>query len=99
MRQSDLPLATGDWCCGRIVAEVVVAPLSDDRRGPRVDHGCDERRDFPAFSAVEVARSGADETSAVPAIEIEFAGDSRVRIPASVPTVLAAAVIAALRRR
>jgi hypothetical protein len=35
----------------------------------------------------------------MPAIEIEFSGASRVRIPASVPAELAAAVIAALRRR
>jgi transposase len=37
--------------------------------------------------------------AAAPAIEIEFSGASRVRIPASVPAALAAAVIAALRRR
>ena len=35
----------------------------------------------------------------VPAIEIEFAGDARVRIPASVSPALAAAVVAALARR
>jgi hypothetical protein len=35
----------------------------------------------------------------VPAIEIEFSGDSRVRIPASISPDLAAAVIAALLRR
>jgi hypothetical protein len=33
------------------------------------------------------------------AIEIDFSASSRVRIPASVPPELAAAVIAALRRR
>jgi transposase len=35
----------------------------------------------------------------VPVIEIEFAGDARVRIPASVSPALAAAVVAALARR
>jgi transposase len=34
-----------------------------------------------------------------PAIEVEFAGRVRVRIPASVPAELAAAVIKALSRR
>jgi hypothetical protein len=34
----------------------------------------------------------------VPAIEIEFAGDARVRIPASVSPALAAAGVAALAR-
>jgi transposase len=36
---------------------------------------------------------------AVPAIEIEFAGKARVRIPASIPTGLAAAVVKALSGR
>jgi transposase len=36
---------------------------------------------------------------AVPAIEIEFAGNARVRIPASVSPALAAAVVEALARR
>jgi transposase len=35
----------------------------------------------------------------VPAIEIEFAGNARMRIPASVSPALAAAVVAALARR
>jgi transposase len=35
----------------------------------------------------------------VPAIEIEFAGNTRVRIPAAVPPALAAAVVEALARR
>ena len=34
-----------------------------------------------------------------PVIEIEFAGKARVRIPASIPTGLAAAIIKALARR
>jgi transposase-like protein len=36
---------------------------------------------------------------AVPAIEVEFAGEARVRIPASIPVALAAAVVKALSRR
>jgi transposase len=36
---------------------------------------------------------------ATPAIEIEFAGKARVRIPASIPTGLAAAVVKALSGR
>ena len=36
---------------------------------------------------------------AAPAIEIEFAGKARVRIPASIPTGLAAAVVKALSGR
>jgi transposase len=35
----------------------------------------------------------------IPAIEVEFAGNARVRIPASVSPALAAAVVAALTRR
>ncbi len=36
---------------------------------------------------------------AVPAIEIEFAGKARMRIPASIPAGLAAAVVKALSGR
>ena len=39
------------------------------------------------------------ECPAVPAIEIEFAGKARVRVPASIPTGLAAAVVKALSGR
>jgi transposase len=80
-------------------AEVVVAPLVDARSGHRVDDAGDERGCRPAVPAAEGARSDAAGSSALPAIEIEFSGASRVRIPASVPADLAAAVIAALRRR
>jgi transposase len=79
-------------------AEVVVAPLVD-ARGHSRDDGGDERDGVPAVPAVEEVRSGAGGSSVLPAIEIEFSGASRVRIPASVPAALAAAVIAALRRR
>jgi transposase len=37
--------------------------------------------------------------AAAAAIEVEFAGEARVRIPASIPAALAAAVVKALARR
>lgn len=73
-------------------AEVVVAPTLDDRG----DGGSPGR--LPALPFVEAARSDAAAVTTA-AIEIDFSGSSRVRIPASVPPELAAAVIAALRRR
>ena len=73
-------------------AEVVVAPTLDDR-GDGGSPGC-----LPALPLVEAARSDAAAVTTA-AIEIDFSGSSRVRIPASVPPELAAAVIAALRRR
>jgi transposase len=75
-------------------AEVVVAPIVDGRGGD----GGDELHCLPALPPVEATRPAAADTP-VPAIEIELAGSSRVRIPASMPPALAAAVIAALRRR
>ena len=48
--------------------------------------------------SVVVALAG-DGITAAPAIEIEFSGDARVRIPASVSPALAAAVVAALAQR
>ena len=60
------------------------------------------RRDLRAaangFARVVVAPAG-DGITAAPAIEIEFPGDARVRIPASVSPALAAAVVAALAQR
>jgi transposase len=52
------------------------------------------------FAQVLIApvRDGAG-CPATPAIEIEFAGKARVRIPASIPTGLAAAVVKALSGR
>jgi transposase len=73
-------------------AEVVVAPTLDDR-GDRGSPGC-----LPALPPVEAARSDAAAVTTA-AIEIDFSGSSLVRIAASVPPELAAAVIAALRRR
>ena len=62
------------------------------------------RRDLRAsatgFAQVLVAPTGDGvAVPAVPAIEIEFAGNTRVRIPASVSPALAAAVVEALARR
>ena len=48
----------------------------------------------PEMSAVKAATVGG-----APAIEVEFAGKMRVRIPGSVPADLAAAVVKALSRR
>ena len=73
-------------------AEVVVAPTLDGR-GNGGAPCC-----LPALPSVEVARSDAAAVTTA-AIEIDFSGSSRVRIPASIPPDLAAAVIAALRRR
>jgi transposase len=62
------------------------------------------RRDLRAaangFAQVLVAPAG-DSVAVppVPAIEIEFAGTARMRIPASVSPALAVAVVAALARR
>jgi transposase len=62
------------------------------------------RRDFQAesvgFAAVLMAPPGGDEVPpSPPAIEIEFSGNGRVRIPLSTSPGLAAAVVGALARR
>ena len=63
------------------------------------------RRDLRAaangFARVVVAPAGEGITAPplIPAIEIEFPGNARVRIPASVSPALAAAVVVALARR
>jgi transposase len=52
------------------------------------------------FAPVLIAQVGAGAgCPAAPAIEIEFAGKARLRIPASIPTGLAAAVVKALSGR
>jgi transposase len=59
------------------------------------------------FAQVMIAPAGnADPQAAddakccvAPAIEVEFAGEARMRIPASIPAALAAAVVKALARR
>ena len=48
---------------------------------------------------VAPAGDGITAPPSIPAIEIEFPGNARVRIPASVSPALAAAVVAALARR
>ena len=75
-------------------AAVIVAPMI---RGG--GDGGDDLRCLSASPRVEAAQPSGADGMATPAIEIEFAGASRVRIPASMPPALAAAVIAALRRR
>ena len=75
-------------------AEVIVAPMI--RGGGDVG---DDLRCLSASPPVQAARPSGVDVVAAPAIEIELAGSSRVRIPASMPPALAAAVIAALRRR
>jgi transposase len=52
----------------------------------------------PADSPAGTAEGGSP-PDAAPAIEVEFAGKVRVRIPGSVPAALAAAVVKALSRR
>ena len=74
-------------------AEVIVAPMI---RGG--GDGGDDLRCLSAPPPVQAARPSGADVVAAPAIEIELAGSSRVRIPASMPPDLAAAVIAALRR-
>ncbi len=84
---------------GAVVNEVAVAPISALGRSIAGDR---------SFAPVRAACTGADrapEMAAVqasdgePAIELEFAGKVRVRIPGSVPADLAAAVVKALARR
>jgi transposase len=73
-------------------AEVILAPGvvgGGNRRG--------EPDGLPVLRPVEVARPKAGDAAA--AMEIELSGGSRVRIPGSISPELAAAVIAALRRR
>ncbi len=60
------------------------------------------RRDLRAeagFAQVVVAGSEIPTTSSEPPVEIEFAGSIRVRVPASIPPALAAAIVEALARR
>ena len=60
----------------------------------------DLRASATGFAQVLVAPSGDGASMGpAPAIEIEFSGSARVRIPGSVPPALAAAVVAALARR
>lgn len=61
--------------------------------------GRDAADGLPALCPVEAARPGAGDAVAAAAIEVAVGGGAHVRIPASIPPALAAAVIAALRRR
>lgn len=86
-------------------AEGIVAPMiaASEGDGSGDGHGrgdeCGERARLPARRRVETVGPGAGDAGIVPSIEVELAGASRLRIPASTPPELAAAVIAALRRR
>ena len=72
-------------------AEIGPGQIYRWRRELRVGHG---------FAQVLIAPVGDDAgCPAAPAIEIEFAGKARMRIPASMPAGLAAAVVKALSRR
>ena len=71
-------------------AEVIVAPVND---------GGGEVRWCSAASPVETGRAALAEAPDAPSIEVAFSGRSHVRIPASIPPDLAAAVIKALVRR
>lgn len=86
-------------------AEVIVAPIiaASDGDGSGDGHGsddeCGERACLPARHRLDAPRPRAGDAAVVPSIEVELAGASRLRIPASIPPELAAAVITALRRR
>ena len=68
-------------------AEVIVAPVGD---------GGGELRRRSATSPVETGRAAFADAPGAPSIEVAFGGTSHVRIPASIPPDLAAAVIKAL---
>ena len=72
-------------------AEICPSQIYRWRREIRVSRG---------FAQVLIAPAGDGAGCAMaPAIEIEFAGKARVRIPASIPSGLAAAVVKALSGR
>ena len=72
-------------------AEIGPGQIYRWRRELGVGHG---------FARVLIAPAGDDAgCPAAPAIEIEFAGKARLRIPASIPAGLAAAVVKALSGR
>jgi transposase len=84
-------------CCRELAPEAVVAEIARRaeicpgqiyrwRQEIGVGHG---------FAQVLIAPVGDGAGCPAPAIEIEFAGKARVRIPASIPTGLAAAVVKA----
>ena len=51
------------------------------------------------IAAADMATAAGEPACGEPAIEVEFTGKARVRIPGSVPAELAAAVVKALSRR
>jgi transposase len=74
-------------------AEVILAP------GVAGGDGAGDAECLVARRSGEAARPGAGDAVVAMAIEVEFCGSSRLRIPVSTPPELATAVIAALRRR
>ena len=78
-------------------AEVIVAPKI--AAGDASGDACSVRGCLPAHHRVEVPRPDASDAAVAAVIEVELADASRLRILASTPPDLAAAVIAALRRR
>jgi len=93
-----------------IVAESLVPGAVVSAVARRADIGAGQlyrwRKEFRAvaggFAQVLIAppeRPAAPVAASEPAIELEFAGKVRVRIPGSVPADLAAAVVKALSRR
>jgi transposase len=78
-------------------AEVIVAPKI--AAGDASGGACSVRGCLPARHRVEAPRPDASDAAVAAVIEVELADASRLRILASTPPDLAAAVIAALRRR
>ena len=78
-------------------AEVIVAPKI--AAGDASGDACGGRGYLPACHRVEAPRPDASDAAVAAVIEVELADASRLRILASTPPDLAAAVIAALRRR
>lgn len=85
-------------------AEVIVAPIiaASDGDGFGNGHGsgdeCGERACPPARRRVETVGPGAGDAAVALSIEVELAGSSQLRIPASMPPDLAATVIGAPTR-
>jgi transposase len=71
-------------------ADICAGQIYRWRREIRVDSG---------FAPVLIASAGDGAGCPVPPIELEFAGKARLRIPASIPAGLAAAVVKALSGR
>jgi transposase len=96
-------IVTASFAPGAVVSEV--ARRADVSSGQIYRWRQEFRAAAAGFAQVLIAESrtpnpanGATSCTE-PAIEVEFAGRARVRIPGSIPAVLAAAVVKALSRR